>query len=346
VKERSYGVNIIIAIAFGIGVSTLLVLKSNVKEVLRNFKYFSSISVLVFLGVFILGTILDSTRMLIVVRKSLNRMMNFLDSFYNNLMGYFFTMITPFALGGQVYQVFHMTRLGIKTEQATNIMMTRFVEYMMISTVFSLYGFFRYKEVLLAGTLVAPKLIVAGYMVSLSSMGFVFISMFYPTWMSKSLSKLKRVKPFHAMMRKITKKEDWDESFTKWTLNLKRSVENLWLKDFHILMVDLTLNLVALLCQVLTFFLILKSIFHDLPLNFLDVAGIFFFLTLVIYYVPTPGASGGVEAIYQLTLSSLLKNPSKTMTVVLMWRTITYYIPILMGLIALGIYKMPSPGED
>ena len=48
-KERSYGVNIIIAIAFGIGVSTLLVLKSNVKEVLRNFKYFSPISIFVFL---------------------------------------------------------------------------------------------------------------------------------------------------------------------------------------------------------------------------------------------------------------------------------------------------------
>ncbi|HIP92507.1 MAG TPA: UPF0104 family protein, partial [Thermotoga sp.] len=98
--------------------------------------------------------------------------------------------------------------------------------------------------------------------------------------------------------------------------------------------------------RILTFFLILKNIFHDLPLNYMDVAGIFFFLTLVVYYVPTPGASGGVEAIYHLTLSSLLENPSKTMTVILMWRAVTYYIPILMGLIALGIYKIPNPEKD
>ena len=345
-KEKSYGVNLILAVALGIGVSIILALKSDIKEVLKNFKYFSPISIIMFLGVFILGTILDSTRMLIVVRKSFNSVMGFLDSFYNNLMGYFFTMVTPFALGGQVYQVFHMAKLKIKTEQATNIMMTRFVEYMMISTIFSFYGFLKYKDVLLAETLVAPKLIILGYMISLSSMGFVFISMFYPTWISKSLSKLKSVRFFHTMMKRITKRENWDESFTEWTLNLKKSVENLWFRDFHVLIVDFTLNLLALLCQILTFFLILKNIFHDLPLNFMDVAGIFFFLTLVVYYVPTPGASGGVEAIYHLTLSSLLENPSKTMTVILMWRAVTYYIPILMGLIALGIYKIPNPEKD
>ena len=67
-------------------------------------------------------------------------------------------------------------------------------------------------------------------------------------------------------------------------------------------------------------------------MGFFHLLAVLSLVNTVAYYTPTPGATGGVEGIYHITLSGMVSYNSITVAL-LIWRVYSYYIPILVGLI-------------
>jgi hypothetical protein len=159
-----------------------------------------------------------------------------------------------------------------------------------------------------------------------------------PPLIARLFNAFKRIRWIDRLIKKITKIEDWDTRFLEWTEKLKESVQVLWKSGF--MFFDFPLTFISLLVQ--SFVLYLAIWLTSGKIGFLDVTGLFYFLSLVVFYIPTPGASGGVEAVYQIVFSKILNSSEKTLASILIWRISTYYLPIFIGIAFLLIYRYPK----
>ncbi|HOP83127.1 MAG TPA: lysylphosphatidylglycerol synthase domain-containing protein, partial [Fervidobacterium sp.] len=58
--------------------------------------------------------------------------------------------------------------------------------------------------------------------------------------------------------------------------------------------------------------------------------GIMTMLNTVVYYIPTPGSSGGVEGFYQLIYSTIYGGKA-SMSGIVVYRFVTYYLIVFLG---------------
>ena len=73
----------------------------------------------------------------------------------------------------------------------------------------------------------------------------------------------------------------------------------------------------------------------------LDVINVFTassFVYVMGCYVPIPGASGGMEAGFMGFFGNFVEGPALNVFV-LVWRGITYYLPMIAGAIAFNVYN-------
>jgi uncharacterized protein (TIRG00374 family) len=80
----------------------------------------------------------------------------------------------------------------------------------------------------------------------------------------------------------------------------------------------------------------------------LDVINVFTassFVFVMGCYVPIPGASGGMEAGFMGFFGNFVSGPALNVFV-LMWRGITYYLPMIAGAIAFNIYNGKGAIEE
>lgn len=103
----------------------------------------------------------------------------------NIIFGKFFSFITPMSIGGQPYQIYHLSKIGVKTEDATNIIISRTLE---ISFVILLLDVIFVRLILNA----YPKsfgfgLIITGLLISLSISILIFLGFVNRKFLEKIL---------------------------------------------------------------------------------------------------------------------------------------------------------------
>jgi hypothetical protein len=331
-------INIILALVFGFVAVFFIFRGIDPREFFEYFRPQSLLHVLLLCGIFLFSILIDSARMKWLFSFVWEKHLSLYDAFFNNYMSFLFSMLTPFYFGGQVFQTYHLSRLGFESEHNVNVILSRFVEYLISIAVLSIVGLLRYRNLFLSGTLMAPKLIFLAYLVSVSFIGVVILSLVHPPLIAHLFGLLKKARWMDSMIKRFTKKEDWDSRFLEWTHDLKESVKILWKSGFMLL--DFPLTLFSLLVQSFALYLAIR--FNSGNIGFFDATGLLFFLSMVVFYVPTPGASGGVETVYQIVFSKILGSPGKTLASVLSWRLSTYYLPIFIGLVFLMFYRYPE----
>ncbi len=277
--------------------------------------------------IYLLVYIIDGLRLKITARK-FGYNVRILDGFSNSVQGYLFSYLTPMSMGGQPFQIFHLSKLGVKTEDATNLIFSRFVEYLMISVFVSLLFYRRVLEILRENS-ISSILINLGFILSAGFSVLITLSLFNPDVVGNFLLRLERT-PIGKMIGKLVRNHDWGQKTYEWTLNLKESVLHLWRRNYRIAILDASLGFLIMVLQAFTVFVALRGISKEA--SFVDTMALFIFLNLVVYYVPTPGASGGVEGLYSLVYSSITKAPEKTFAAIIVWRAATYYFQIIFGL--------------
>ncbi len=320
-----------------IAIITSLVLYYSLKDDYKNIIHeIKTINKLWFLVAFIMMFMYWMIKAL--VRKKLvskfNKNYKFIDSFKLSLELNFFNGVTPFATGGEPYEVYSLTKHGIKGTDSTNIMIQNFITYQIALVLLGMIAIITNQFVHIFPSGFLTYLITIGFTINFLVIVFLFVITF-----GKKIDKfIMKIIVFILSKFKIVKnKENTLEKFHN------------YLEEFHegatILLKDKKTFIKMIMLQFLSL-----SIFYLIPLILLYGMGdysslngyksiiISAYVMLIGSFVPIPGGTGGLEYGFIAFYGNFIKG-SKLNAIMLLWRFITYYFGIMLGAIVLNFKR-------
>ena len=265
--------------------------------------------------------------------KKINKNLSYKDSFILTLRTQFFNAVTPFATGGQPYQIYYLKNSDIDYASSTSIVLENFIVYQIALVLLGIIALITNKVFhIFTNNKLLQELIALGFIINTLVIVIMFIVAF-----SKKMNKriinfsIKILSKLHIVKDETKKREEWNENINKFHKSASILLKNK--KDF---LFNILCNLIALSSLYLIPLVLLYSIgdYNSLtPLNGIVTSA---YVMLIGSFVPIPGATGGLEYGFMSFYGSFIKG-SKLNAIMLVWRFITYYFGILMGSFALNI---------
>src|SRR5208337_905887 len=250
----------------------------------------------------------------------------FVQAFYNSCVGNFFTNVTPLTAGGQPFQIYNLSARGVPPEIATNVIMSRFVEQAMTSLLISIV--FLTQISWIAATLgFGRNLIYIGLGISLTVTLLLLALLIWPHFIGRLAIILERTL-LGRFIGRISGKHNWAPSLHRYSHRLRENVRILWSTKTPVMIVDILLGLGNILLHSYSLLYVLDGVV-GMKLPFLPVAISYVILWQIVFYVPTPGASGSVEGAFALVYSGMTSDLGATVIAVFVWRIATYYLLLL-----------------
>lgn len=271
-----------------------------------------------------------------IFTRKLKKDTKYFSSLQLMLRTQFFNAVTPFATGGQPYQVYYLVKNGISVSASTSIIIQNFIVYQIAMVLLGISAIIANQAFsLFAKNMILRRLVTLGFVINTSVIIILFLVAFDKKINKKLiklgisiLSKLKIIKD------KEKKQAEWDEYINKFHNSAKTLLENKW--DF---VKTIIYNLLAL------------SMLYSIPVVLLYATGDFnsFNILLAIVtssyvmllgsFVPIPGGTGGLEYGF-ITFYGNFLTGSKLTAIMLLWRFVTYYFGMIVGAISLNMKKV------
>ncbi len=244
----------------------------------------------------------------------------------------FANAVTPFATGGQPYQIYYLNKEGIRSSTSTSIVLENFIVYQ-IALVFLgivalisnyLFHFFPRNDLL-------TKLITFGFLINTLVIIISFVVSFGKKINKKLiniainvLTKLKIVK------NKEVKLEKWNESINNFHKSAKVLIGD---KKLFISMILINLLALSFLYIIPMFILFAMGNFN---VNIFTAIVASSYVMLIGSFVPIPGGTGGLEYSF-MKFYGFFVSGGILPAAMLIWRFITYYFGMIIGAIAFNI---------
>ncbi|HVO38947.1 MAG TPA: lysylphosphatidylglycerol synthase transmembrane domain-containing protein [Spirochaetia bacterium] len=313
---------VLLAVIIGLGVNTLLSAFMDRAQVLNALRNVRVVYFVIPLALFVLSHVVDTLRLKLVLWQ-FRIHVTFVQAFYNSAAGTFFTNITPMTAGGQPFQIYHLSSVGVPADTSTNVIMSRFVEQAMTSLVISLI--FLTQIPWIASSLgMGSKFVYIALGISLSVTILLLLLLIRPHFVGRLAIALERTL-LGRLIGRITGRHNWAPSMHRWSHRLRENVQMLWSKKTWAMILDILLGVVNIVLHAYSLLFVLEGVV-GVHLPFVTVMIIYVILWQVVFYVPTPGASGGVEGAFALVYSGLTNALGQTVIAVLVWRFATYYL--------------------
>ena len=257
----------------------------------------------------------------------------FKKTFRLKLATQFFNAITPFASGGQPFQVYMLTKDNIGLGNSTCIIIQNFIIYqialifMGIAAIISNYVFHIFpsvkilKELVLLGFVVNSLVTLVLFLITFNKK----INNFIVDKGIKILGKLGIIKD------KEKKLIEWKEYLNNFDIGARELLKN---KTQFVLFVFL--DIIALSFLYLVPLMVLYGTGDFTSFNaFESIVGTSYVM-LIGSFVPIPGGTGGLE--YGFTqFFGVFITGSGLMAIMLVWRFVTYYLGLFIGAIAINL---------
>lgn len=245
------------------------------------------------------------------------------------MIGQFFNCITPSSSGGQPMQAYYMYRIGISVGSSTSALLIRFITYQISLTLFSaVVLIFKYREfatqiqgfqyLILFGftinTVITVMLLLIGF--------YKKLALIIMHGIVKILVKLHVIKQVEKQLAVVDCEV---EKFHQGFLAIRNHKMDL-LKMFGFTFLQLLAFFSVPLMIAVSF-----GIPLTLQLAFDMVAGAAC-VQMSSSFIPLPGAAGGAELSFCI-LFGIVFPAGQISIAVLLWRILTFYLPILVGLV-------------
>ncbi len=252
---------------------------------------------------------------------------------------HFFNGITPLATGGQPFQAHSFTRAKVKISESTGLLLTNLIIYMIVTTGFAMTGMIYFKTLTSNIDRWWIPIIIVGY-----ALNFMVLVVMILLGTSKKLrGGLVRFIYFLCKFRMFKWLEPKAESLKVYFEQVQEAFADLMKKKGAFLLALLTKIASFAFFYGSTFFILRAMGIPAEPSQFfLILCGTSFAITAV-GFVPTPGASGGVEGsagqvfksiiifiVGDAILSSVVP---KANGVMLIWRLLSYYFVMTVSLL-------------
>ena len=339
--RRRIAKNIFLAVLVGLAINALLGLLVDFESILEAIRQVGLLDLAVPFACGLAVYLIDSLRFMRLFECFRVRL-SFGDALYANLIGFFFSSITPSTAGGQPFQIYQFTRLGIDSTVATNIVFSRLMvsnlaQISIIAAVALLGDGFSIFSTAGAGGL----LLGFGLAVTLLAFGLLFLVFTRPIVLGRLALRIDRSR-LGRLIGHLSKDERWAEGISAWSLGLGDSFKELWSERFGVVLLDLCLHILDQAIWAFGLYLPFRSL-TGAELPFLPFLFAFNLCGLVSNFVPTPGASGSIEASYAIVLGGLAEKSGSALSAIVVWRLGAYYLHLLLtGL----VYALTRTGKN
>ncbi len=339
-QEKKLLRNLGVALLSSFSVVAMFLIFSRGENVFKIITEFPPFEIFIGFALFSLVFVVDSSRT-IVLSHFLGEKVSWSVAMRNSILGYFFTYITPFSAGGQPYQIYHLSKWHVSAENSSAIILTRWSNMLIFLSISSLLLIKKYLSYIQVGI---PLVSEALWLIIILSVAFslgMVVFFLVPKFGMEAIVHLKRSKLINWFF-KLFKRDSskvFDE-FSDKMMNFYNSMKLIWAKKPWLVIFDGVMGVLdlAVLYYILYRAINVSSKSAGIPfqLSFWNLSALFILLSFVVYYVPTPGSSGGVEGGFYAVLS-IYGNPPAVMAGILAWRLTTYYLPIALGFVVMLI---------
>lgn len=247
----------------------------------------------------------------------------------------FVNAITPFATGGQPYQIYYLKKEGIRSSTSTSIILENFIVYQ-IALVFLgivavvcnfFFHIFPHNDIL-------THLVTLGFIINTLVIIFSFLVTFGKNVNKKIISfGIKVLTKLNLVKDKEAKISKWHDSINNFHKSAKKLME-----DKKLFFGMILVNLVALIILYMIPLFVLFATENYLSVN-LGIAIITSaYIMLIGSFVPIPGGTGGLEYGF-VKFYGFFIGGSTLQAVMIIWRFITYYFGLIVGGIAFNFKK-------
>lgn len=266
---------------------------------------------------------------------------------------HFYNGITPFAAGGQPFQIYSYTKCGVKTAKATGIILATFVTFMMVTNLFALSSLFFIPKFIEGLKVIdaMPMLYVGIVGVSINFLVLLFMfalgtSKKLRHFLVKLMTKLAYWKFWHKPNHKIRNRigafmVNKIPAFEEYCRNAQIAFKEVWshkLATFFALLV----KIIDMAIYYTVPFFLLKSLgisvgYHQMIIVLFATS----FAINAVVWLPTPGATGGIEFAFAFAVAAAIniKLGGDSTTVSLLWRMLTFYFIIIISFISTFILE-------
>lgn len=309
-----------------------LSLKNDYIEIINTIKNMNLLLFLLAIIVFILYIFIKSIIMKVVVNNFKNDY-TIKKSFRMGLETNFFHAITPFATGGQPYEIYRLNKDGISVINAANVSIQNFIIYQTALVLLGIFAVtYNYIFKLYPDITLLKNLVLIGFIINF----LVIVVLFSITYFKKGnkvvinfiiniLSKLKIIK----------NKEEKINQFEKYLSDFNDGAKIL-LKNKKKFIMLILLQLLSLSLLYLVPYFIVKGV--GLNISIINVIVTSAYVMLIGAFVPIPGGTGGLEYGFISFYGNFITGP-KINAIMLIWRFVTYYFGMILGAIILGLRK-------
>lgn len=268
--------------------------------------------------------------------KKINKDFKFRESIQLILRTQFFNAVTPFATGGQPYQIYFLKKCGIDYASSTGIVLQNFIVYQIALVLLGLISLFVNQTFnLFEGSKMLARLIALGFITNT----VVIIIMFMVAF-SKKMNKriigfgIKLLTKLKIVKNKEEKLKEWDTNINNFYASAKKLLD-----DKKIFIGNIIFNFFALCTHYMIPLFVLYAMGEFNAVNAIISIVASAYVMIIGSFVPIPGGTGGLEYGFVTFFGNFITG-SKLSALMLVWRFITYYFSMILGAIALNIKKV------
>ena len=316
--------------ALTVFVLVLILSLNNIGEILDTLATAHVGYVFAALGMLLLYLALSPLSLCMLTRSRKNKI-SFGKTYVIGMTEHFFNGITPFSTGGQPFQAYSYARSGVKVSESTSLLIMNFLVMMIASNIFAACALFYFTRFALnaAMTVVA----IVGFSINFAVLLCTVVIATSKTvrrflmWCVRLLCKIKFIGKFL---------KPQEEKLAAYFEQVQIVFKDLAKKPITFTGC-LVAKLAAFAAQYAITFFIIRALHIDVGWDqmFFVMCGTAFATTMCVF-LPTPGASGGVELAFAMVFSSIIGTSTEPGSVayggMLMWRIMTYYLAMLISL--------------
>lgn len=246
--------------------------------------------------------------------------------------------ITPFASGGQPFQLVAMMQAGVEPGYASAVLLMKFIVYQFVIVLNFFMALIVGSHFMADKVHIMKYLMIFGFVIHFAVIvGLILVMYWYGLTKRLVALALNFVKWFGfggkaKRLERYERLQAWaDErlqSFHEESLRMSR--------DWPLMLKGLGLTFVQLMFYYSIPFFILLALGYD-HINYLLITSLHVLIVMVISIFPIPGGSGGAEVSFSALFSSFIASSSDLVLAMLLWRFLTYYFGMFAGMVAFNV---------
>lgn len=280
--------------------------------------------------------------------KSMTGKWHFLTCMQTAVIGHYYNNVTPLAVGGQPFEIYHLSKHGVRGGVATSLPISAYFLNQICFSLLGLVALLLYRN---GNVLSLPASTIEGIpsIITVSSIIGLILGILAPSVvivfsvMPRFCSVLVHfVINLGGKMRLIKRPRETTYKTLKTVMHNSKCIKKLAASPFTLVVTTLA-SLLETITLVSIAYFTLKFFGYDsqeefLIMEWLQICQLGMILYLAISFIPTPGNSGAADFsfffIFQTGLAAGLAFPA-----MMIWRLLAYYSFIIIGFIFINIKK-------